>query len=91
MRRSKVEIYVDILSALANHGPLKLTHMMYKVNVSCSVLKGYLDLLLAKNLVEQRTVGNKRILLTITERGTMVLEYFGELKEALPIIEETRN
>jgi len=37
-RRSKLEMYVDILKALARHGPLKLTHIMYKANVNCSVL-----------------------------------------------------
>jgi predicted transcriptional regulator len=42
VRRSKLEMYVDILSVLAHRGPLKLTHVMYKANVNCSVLKGIL-------------------------------------------------
>ncbi len=44
MRRSKLEMYVDILKVLAQRGPLKLTHVMYKANVNCSVLKGILGL-----------------------------------------------
>jgi len=35
MRRSKLEVHVDVLKVLARHGPLKLTHVMYKANVNC--------------------------------------------------------
>jgi hypothetical protein len=54
MRRSKLEMYVDILKVLAHRGPLKLTHVMYKANVNCSVLKEYLDFLMKQGLVEER-------------------------------------
>ncbi len=91
MRRSKLEMYVDILKVLARTGPLKLTHIMYKANVNCSVLKEYLDFLIAQNLVEEKTVGKKRIVYAITERGITVLKYFRELKAVLPIIEEART
>ena len=90
MRRSKLEMYIDILKVLARHGPLKLTHIMYKANVNCSVLKEYLDFLINNNLVEEKTIGKKRIVYAITERGTTVLKYFRELKSVLPIIEEAR-
>ena len=91
MRRSKLEMYVDILKVLARSGPLKLTHIMYKANVNCSVFKEYLDFLIAQNLVEEKTVGKKRIVYAITERGITVLKYFRELKSVLPIIEEART
>jgi predicted transcriptional regulator len=91
MRRSKLEMYVDILKVLARRGPLKLTHIMYKANVNCSVLKEYLDFLLKQNLVEERIVGKSRTVFAITQRGITVLKYFRELKLALPIIEEARN
>ena len=91
MRRSKLEMYLDILKALAQKGPLKLTHIMYKANVNCSVLKEYLDFLIKQGLVEERTVGKRRVVYAITQRGIMVLKYFKELKEVLPIVEEARN
>ena len=91
MRRSKLEMYIDILKVLARHGPLKLTHIMYKANVNCSVLKQYLDFLIKQNLVEERTLAKKRIVYAITERGITVLKYFRELKAVLPIIEEARS
>jgi len=88
MRRSKLEMYIDILKVLAHRGPLKLTHVMYKANVNCSVLKEYLDFLIQQNLVEEKTMGKKRIVYAITENGLRVLKYFRELKTMLPVMEE---
>jgi predicted transcriptional regulator len=91
VRRSKLEMYVDILTVLAQRGPLKLTHVMYKANVNCSVLKEYLDFLIKQGLVEERTIGKVRVVFAVTQRGVTVLKYFKELKEVLPIVEEARN
>ncbi len=95
MRRSKLEMYIDVLKVLARHGPLKLTHIMYKANVNCSVLKQYLDFLIQQNLVEEQTFlkkrNRKRIVYAITERGRTVLKYFRELNSALQITEEANK
>jgi len=91
MRRSKLEMYVDILSVLAQRGPLKLTHVMYKANVNCCVLKEYLDFLMKQGLVEERTMRKQRVVYAVTQRGITVLKYFKELRQVLPIVEETRN
>lgn len=91
MRRSKLEMYVDILTVLAHRGPLKLTHVMYKANVNCSVLKEYLDFLMKQGLVEERTIGKRRVVFAVTPRGITVLKYFKELKQVLPIVEEARS
>jgi predicted transcriptional regulator len=91
MRRSKLEMYVDILNVLAHRGPLKLTHVMYKANVNCSVLKEYLDFLVKQGLVEERIIRKQRTVYAVTQRGITVLKYFKELKQALPIVEEARN
>ena len=88
MRRSKLEMYIDILKVLAQRGPLKLTHIMYKANVNCSVLKEYLNFLKEQNLVEERTIGKSRVVYAITQRGITVLKYFRELRQVLPIVEE---
>jgi len=88
MRRSKLEMYIDILKVLAHKGPLKLTHIMYKANVNCSVLKQYLEFLIGQGLVEEKTIGKKRIVYAITPRGITVLKYFRELKVMLPVLEE---
>ena len=91
MRRFKLEMYVDILAVLAHKGPLKLTHVMYKANVNCNVLKEYLDFLIKQGLVEERTVRKQRLVYAVTQRGITVLKYFKELKQVLPIVEEARN
>ncbi|UCE57762.1 MAG: hypothetical protein JSW19_00760 [Candidatus Bathyarchaeota archaeon] len=92
MRRSKLETHIDILKVLARHGPLKLTHIMYKANVNCSVLKQYLDFLIQRNLIEQPILLSRRnktrVVYKITERGKTVLKYFREVNSALQIIEE---
>jgi predicted transcriptional regulator len=99
MRRSVIEMYIDILKALAYRGPLKVTHLMYKANINCSVLKEHLDFLVKQNLVEERKIGKQRVVYAITQRGITVLKYFRELKAVgnMPlhvpfvIIEEDRN
>jgi predicted transcriptional regulator len=84
-------MYVDIIKVLAQRGPLKLTHIMYKANVNCSILKEYLDFLLKQGLVEERTIGKRRVVYAVTQRGITVLKYFREIEQVLPIVEEARN
>jgi len=92
MRRSKMEMYVDILKVLAKNGPLKLTHIMYKANVNCSVLKQNLDFLINQNLIEEQIRHKKRnktkVRYAITERGKTVIKYFNEVNRALQITKE---
>ncbi len=90
MRRSKMEIHLDILKTLAQKGPLKLTHIMYKANVNCSVLKEYLDFLTLQKLVEEKALRKERIVYEITEKGLTVLKYFRELQIMLPVLEEDK-
>jgi predicted transcriptional regulator len=84
-------MYVAILKVLVHWGPLKLTHVMYKANVNCTVLEEYLDLLTNQGLVEVKTNKRERKVYAITQRGVTVLKQFRELKEVLPIVEETGN
>ncbi len=83
-------MYIDILRVLARHGSLKLTHIMYKANVNCSVLKENLDFLILQNLVEEKTLDKKRnktrVVYAVTERGRTVLKHFMEVNSALQII-----
>jgi len=88
LRRSKLETYIDILNALARKGPLKLTHVMYKANVNCNVLKEDLGFLIKQNLVEERTIAKQHIVFTVTQRGINVLNQFQQLTQMFPIIEE---
>jgi predicted transcriptional regulator len=91
MRRSKLETYVDILKVLSFKGPLKLTHIIYKANVNCSVLKEQLDFLTKQGLIEERKIGKTKVVYALTLRGSTVLKYFHELKQVFPIIDESRK
>jgi predicted transcriptional regulator len=84
-------MYIDTLTVLALRGPLKLTHLMYKANVNCSILKKYLEFLIKQELVEEKTIGERRVVYVITERGIKVLKYFRELSQVLPISEENQR
>ena len=93
-RRSKLEIYIDVLRVLARHGPLKLTHIMYKVNVNCSALKQSLDSLSQQNLIEEQTLRKRKRQKTvydITERGRTAITYFREITMALQPTEEAQG
>jgi predicted transcriptional regulator len=87
-----MEMYVDILKVLAQNGPLKLTHIMYKANVNCSVLKQNLDFLINQNLIEKQLKRKKRnktkVRYAITQKGKTVIRYFNEVNRALQITDE---
>ncbi len=91
MRRSKLEMYINVLQVLANRGPLKLTHIMYKGNINCSVLKEFIDFLIEHDLVEERIVGKKRVVYAITQKGRSVIKVFREIRQLLPDTEEARH
>jgi len=89
MRRSQLEMHLKILEILDHVGPLKLTHVMNKANVNCSLLKECLDFLTRQGLVEGKIIGEGRKVYAITQLGLKVLKQFRELKEMLPIAENT--
>ena len=91
MRRSKLEMYIAILNVLANKGPMKMTHIMYKANLNCNVLRENLDFLIKQKLIEEKIIAKERTVFVVTQQGINVLKYFKELTKALPIIEETRS
>lgn len=88
MRRSKLEMEVDILKILAQKGPLKLTHLMYKTNVNCDVLSKNLVFLIKQGLIEVRNVGRRgRLVYSISGLGLTLLKSWKELKQLLPAVE----
>ena len=87
MRRSKLEMDVDILKILAQKGPLKLTHLMYKANVNCDVLSKDIVFLIKQGLIEGRNVGRGRHFYSITSQGLTLLKGWKELKQMLPMVE----
>jgi predicted transcriptional regulator len=87
MRRSVLEMYIDILTVLGDYEPVKITHLMYKTNINCSLLKEFVSTLTDRGLIEERHSVKKRKGYFITNQGKTILKYFNELKQILPIIE----
>jgi predicted transcriptional regulator len=85
MRRSKLEMYIDILKISASQGPMKLTQLIHKTDISQSVLRQHLTFLIQQNLIEKQNFSKNEIFYTITERGLRVLNV------VVPIIEEARK
>ena len=88
-RRSQMEIYIDILKAVAE-GKKKPTHIMYRANLSWTRLRKYIDFLISQDLLQER-VNEGASAFTLTTKGKDVIGYFkrieGELytkKKALP-------
>lgn len=86
MRRSKLEIYIDILEALALYGPLKLTRITYKANIS-GLLKQILKEFMENNLVEERKLKNI-VVYAVTPKARLIISQFKEVSENLPMTEE---
>lgn len=72
LRRSRLEIYEAILTALAKR-PLKVDSIAYKTTMDCSALMQYLNFLMKNGLVEERFVGDKKFY-AMTERGRAVFK-----------------
>jgi predicted transcriptional regulator len=70
LRRSKLETYEAILSALAKR-PLTIDGIAYRTNMDCTLIKQYLESLMKNGLVEERFTGKRR-LYAITDRGMAV-------------------
>jgi len=89
-----MEMYIDTMIVMAQNGPMKLTHIMYKANVNCGVLKENLAFLIQQNLIEKQTKIVKRnktkVRYAITEKGRTVIKYFNEVNRALKITEESK-
>lgn len=91
MRRSKFEMHLDIIRTLAQKGPLKLTHIMYKANVNCSVLREQLDFLIQLNIVNEKTQKKEKVVFELTEKGFSILRTFRELQTLMPVDDENTH
>jgi predicted transcriptional regulator len=87
-RRSKFEIYIDILTEIKS-GTVIPTRIMYGANLSWKPLKQILKTLTVQGLIAEQSMGNgdKRTkkAYALTERGDNVLKYFNRAKGLLEL------
>lgn len=83
-RRSRLERYRDILRVVANFGPIRQTHIMYKANLTWEGLKEDLSRLKGTQLVAE-TIREEGVFYMVTQAGRDVLTHFGRIEETLQI------
>ena len=80
-RRGRMGIIFDILRSIQNKGGnIKPTHLLYKSNLSHAKLKEYVDTLLEKEMIEERTVKGRKMFF-MKEQGHKFLLEFERIKE----------
>ena len=77
-RRSRMEIYIDILKAVAE-GRQKPTHVMYRANLTWTRLGEYLDFLVNRKLLTQEEI-NGSTTFSLTNTGKEVLGYYKRIE-----------
>ena len=80
-RRSQMEIYIDILKAVAE-GKKKPTHIMYRANLSWTRLRKYIEFLISQDLLQEKTNEGNTIF-TLTAKGKDVIGYFKRIEGTL--------
>jgi predicted transcriptional regulator len=79
MRRSKLQMYVEVLDALAFYGPMRLTRITYKANLNYSLLKPILEDLMKNELVEERRLKKNVVIYAATNAARTTLLRFKQL------------
>jgi predicted transcriptional regulator len=72
MRRSKLELYEDLLRALVDK-PLTIDSIAYKCNMDCVALRQRLDFLFKKGLIEEENY-KKKTFYALTKRGLSIFK-----------------
>ena len=87
-RRSRFEIYVDILTEVMN-GSNKPTKIMYGANLSYKPLKKILQSMLDQGLIDEMdgTPKDKRTKVTyqVTQKGMNVVRYYSKAKNLIEV------
>lgn len=78
-KRTKLEVIKDLLEVLKKGKQAKITHLIYKANLSNNSIKPYLEELLANKLMEANEQEGKKYF-TITKKGEDFLQDYNKIK-----------
>lgn len=78
-KRTRLEVIRDLLEVLQRNKQVKITHLIYKANLSNNSIKPYIEYLLKNNLAEQMILNEKRVF-KITPKGNEFLIEFNKIK-----------
>jgi predicted transcriptional regulator len=80
-RRGEVEILMDVLSLCLSG--VRVTHLMYRANLSYSTLRKYLSEALDRGLISNVCNSDGSVVYRTTEKGKLLLYKLKEVKSAL--------
>ena len=78
-KRTKLEVIKDLLEVLKKGKQAKITHLIYKANLSNNSIKPYLNELINNKLVETFEKERKKYF-TITKKGEEFLQEYHKIK-----------
>lgn len=78
-KRTKLEIIRDLLDTLQKNRKVKITHLIYKANLSNNSIKPYIEDLIKNGLIEQFFEDEQRYY-KITNKGNEFLMEFSKIK-----------
>lgn len=78
-KRTRLEVIRDILEILNRGNQTKITHLIYKSNLSNNSIKPYLEELLQGQLIAEIKEDDKKYF-TITQKGREFVEEFSKIK-----------
>ena len=81
IRRSKLEVFVDILRVVSQEGEIRRTRVMYRANLAWKVLKESLDVMEKRGMIksEEKASG---VFVSLTQEGYNVLRRYSEVESA---------
>lgn len=78
-KRNKLEVIRDILEVLKKNRNVKITHLIYKSNLSNNSIKSYLSELIRGGMIEEFHDGGKKFY-KILKKGEDFLADFNKIK-----------
>ncbi len=80
-KRTKLEVIRDLLSVLREHGQVKITHLIYKSNLSYVIVQDYIKELTAKGLIKsEKDESKNKNFYAITSKGSQFLKEFEKIR-----------
>jgi len=86
-RRTKYEIYADLLRTIAKRKQCTLTRASYGANLPVDRAKRFLHFLASKGFAKEETIDDSKIY-KITKRGLEYLETFKQMRKLFAALEE---
>ena len=78
-KRTRLEVIRDILEVISDSRKIKITHVIYKANLSNNSVKPYLDELIGKGFVREVFDKDKKYF-EISDKGKEFLKEFEKIK-----------